>query len=63
MLSEKKINEILDGCAFLDGGRGTLYEYVGKKDDRFIFEALQGKGKLRLTYKELRKDECFDIAY
>jgi len=63
MLNNRKINEILDECAFLDGGCGTLYGYAGKDGDRFIFEALQGDGELHLTYEELKHDECFDIAY
>lgn len=61
-MTSKKINEILDGCAFLECC-GNLYEYIGNKGNKMVFQNVSDDSYLKMTYDELRKDECYRIQY
>ena len=62
-MSGKKINEIMEGCALLECC-GNLYEYIGNnRRNKMLFQNVNDDSYLRLSYEELRTDQCYDICY
>lgn len=61
-MREEKINDVLDGCAFLEYV-GNLYEYVGSADGKHIFQCLSDDSRVSLTYQELLTSPEIDVQY
>ena len=61
-MREEKINDVLDGCAFLEYV-GNLYEYVGSANGKHIFQCLSDDGHLSLSYQTLLTSPDVSIQY
>lgn len=54
------IEEVLDGYALLEDG-GELYECVGHKNGKFVFQNAYGDDRMELSYETLRMRNDFGI--
>jgi hypothetical protein len=62
MLNEQQINEIMEGCAFLEY-YGNLYEYIGTYDGKLFFQNVNDDSHVEMSYEQLRKNTHCDIQY
>lgn len=61
-MREEKINDVLDGCAFLEYV-GNLYEYVGSANGKYMFQCLNDDSHVILSCQELLTSPHVDVQY
>lgn len=65
MLNTEQIDNLLDGCGFLESC-GNLYEYCGRANGKYYFQDVNSQTEgswLFLTYQQLLTDPHYDIQY
>lgn len=62
MLSEKQIQEIMDGKAYLEY-LGNLFEYVDKYYENLAFAALNDGRHFEMPYERMLRSTDCDIQY
>ena len=64
MLNTRQLEEIIDGCAFLESSSGNLYEFIGfDGDDRLCFQNVNDDSHIEVKRERLLRDPGYDIQY